>query len=313
MGHHHHHATTGSVLKWSTGVTLGFVVLEVVMGLRAHSLSLLSDAGHNFIDALALLLALLGFYWQQKPATESKTYGYQRAGVLAAFVNSLTLILLSGLLFYESIERLRHPEPVATNTMIWVAAIAVAVNGGILWALHRGASDDMNVRAAAIHMLGDALGAVAIIAGAIVIKYTGWQQIDPILSMLIGVLIVWTAWGITKDSLNVLLEGLPPGLKLQEVVGAMQAVPGVNDVHDVHIWCVGAETAALSCHVAIDDMAVSESGEILQKLNCVLADRFHIHHTTVQIEHRECQVSSHGCSMAEANQQAHSHAHPHSH
>lgn len=304
--HHHHHASTGSVLKWSTALTSAFVVLEVVMGMRAHSLALLSDAGHNFTDALALLLALFGFYWQHKPPSESKTYGYQRAGVLAAFVNALTLIPLSLWLFYESVVRLRHPEPVAEGTMIWVAAIALAVNGGILWALHReGSEHDLNIRAAAVHMLGDALGSVAIIVGAVVIRYTGWLQIDPILSILLSVLIVWTSWDIIKDSLNVLLEGLPRGLRLPEVAAAMRAVPGVNHVHDVHIWSLGSETAALSCHVAIDDMSVSASSDILREINRVLAEKFRIQHTTVQIEHGECHLSHHNCSMVEVQHHHH--------
>lgn len=310
--HHHHHAQMGSVLKYSAAVTSAFVVLEFVMGLRSHSLALLSDAGHNFTDALALLLALFGVYWQQKPADETRTYGYQRAGVLVAFVNALTLVVLAVFLFYESIERLRHPEPVAEGVMIWVAALALVMNGGILLALHRGGDHDLNIRAAAVHMLGDALGAVAIIAGAVFLHYTGWQQIDPLLSILLSGLVVWTAWDIIKDSLNVLLEGLPSGLKLQEVLTAMKAIPGVNDVHDVHIWCLGSETAALSCHVTLDDITLSESSDILQQINAVLGDRFRIRHTTLQIEHGECHLSQHGCSIP-VSSHAHSHSHDHDH
>ena len=311
MGHHHHHhVSTGSVLKWSTALTSGFVVLELIMGFRSHSLALLSDAGHNFTDALALLLAFFGFYWQQKPPTESKTYGYQRAGVLAAFVNALTLVVLSVVLLYESVVRLRNPEPVAETTMIWVAALALLVNGGILWALHRQESQDLNIRAAAVHMLGDAVGSVGIIIGAVAIKYTGWQAIDPILSILLSILIIWTSWDIMKDSLNVLLEGLPRGLELREVSEAMRAVPGVNDVHDIHIWSLGSETAAMSCHVSIDDMQLSASSNILHDINCLLASRFHINHSTIQIEHRECHLSENACSMDAV---PHSHSHEHHH
>ncbi|HEY2017559.1 MAG TPA: cation diffusion facilitator family transporter, partial [Bryobacteraceae bacterium] len=172
--------------------TVAFLAIEVAAGIQAHSLALLSDAGHNFTDALSLFLAWFAFYLQSKPADETKTYGYQRAGVLSAFVNALTLVVLAAWIFYESAGRLRHPEPVHEGIMIVVAALGVVVNGSIMLALHGASRNDINVRSAFVHMLGDALGSGAIIAGAIVIRYTGWDQVDPILSILIGALIVWT-------------------------------------------------------------------------------------------------------------------------
>ena len=199
-------------------VTFLFVIVEVVAGFRAHSLALLSDAGHNFTDAGALLLASIGFYLQGKPADEIKTYGYHRAGVLSAFVNALTLIGLSAWIFYESVLRLRNPEPVQEGVMFVIAAAGLAVNAGIMLALRTASKHDINVRGAFIHMLGDALGSVAIIGGAIVIRYTGWVQVDPILSIVIGLLVVWSAWDITRESLNILLEGLPRGIQLQDVL-----------------------------------------------------------------------------------------------
>lgn len=299
--HHQHVHGTGAVLWWSVVVTMAFVVLETGMAFRSRSLALFSDAGHNFTDALALLLALLAHYVQNRPADEQKTYGYQRAGVLAAFLNALSLVLLSVYLLYESVQRLRAPEPVAEGTMMWVSALGLLVNGGIMWALHRGGTQDLNIRAAFLHMLGDALGSVAIIIGAVLIRYTGWLQIDPILSILLSGLIIWTAWDITRDTLNILLEGLPRGLSLAEVSGAIQSVAGVNNVHDLHVWSLGSDTAALSCHVAIDDMPLSASDRILQDINCVLADRFHIHHTTLQIEHRQFCDRQNGCAMTQAH------------
>ena len=299
-GHDHHHHGTGRTLTWSLGLTLAFVVVQIAAGLRANSLALLSDAGHNFTDALALGLALFGFYIAAKPADEEKTYGYQRAGVLAAFVNALTLVLLSVVIFYESVERLRAPTRVEEMTMIWVASAGLAVNGGIMLGLNRQRQHDLNVRAAWLHMLGDALGSVAIIAGAIVIRYTGWYRIDPILSILIGALIIWTARDIIKESLNVLLEGLPSGMKLTDVKGAMRGVEGVIDVHDLHIWTLGSNAHALSCHVLIEDMPPSSSEAILSRLNGLLHDRFHIHHTTVQFEHTRCAVEGNCCSVLES-------------
>ncbi len=285
--HTHHHYGTGQILKWSVGITLAFVVLEVIAGLRAHSLALISDAGHNFTDALALVLAAVAFYIQSRPPNDVKTYGYHRAGVLAAFVNALTLLAISAWIFYESWQRLRKPEPVHQWIMLIVAAVGFMVNSAVMLGLHRD-RHDLNVRAAFIHMFGDALGSLGIMAGAVLIYFTGWWQIDPILSILIGLLIIWTAWDIIKESLNVLLEGLPRGLALNSVIAAMQGVEGVIDVHDLHIWTLGTRAHALSCHVQIEDMPPSESESILRSLNDVLCG-FHIHHTTVQFEHSKCE------------------------
>ncbi len=294
--HHHHHPGTGKVLTWSFVATLVFVVIEVIAGVRAGSLALLSDAGHNFTDALALILAAFASSLQSKPADDVKTFGYHRAGVLAAFVNALTLVLISGFIFYEAWQRLVSPRPVESGTMLIVAAAALILNGAIMWSLHANREHDLNVRAAFIHMMGDAVGAVGIIAGAIAIRWTGWAQIDPILSIFIGMLIIWTAWDIIKESLNILLEGLPTGLELNAVVDGMRAVEGVIDVHDLHIWSIGSHAHALSCHVLIEDMPPSASDTILRRLNEVLGS-FHIHHTTIQFEHAKCALAEARCSI----------------
>jgi cobalt-zinc-cadmium efflux system protein len=279
---------------WSLAATFAFVAVEIFAGIQAHSLALVSDAGHNFTDALALLLAWFGCYLEAKPADEIKTYGYHRAGVLSAFVNALTLLALSAWIFYESALRLRHPPAVREGIMMAVAALGLVVNGGIMLALRSASRHDLNVRGAFVHMLGDALGSVAIVAGAIVIRYTGWEQVDPALSMLIGILIVWTAWDIIREALNILLEGLPRGIHFHDVTSAMQAIEGVLDVHDLHIC---SSTHALSCHVLIADVPPSASDAILQRLNSMLAERFHISHTTVQFEHASCAISENGCAI----------------
>jgi len=225
-GHHHHHGS-GKVLKWSLLATVIFVLVQFAAGLQSGSLALLSDAGHNLTDALALGLAMFGVYLQAKPADESRTFGYHRGGVLAAFVNATSLIGLSVFLFYESYERLKTPQAVNENIMIVTAGLGILLNLGIIAGLRRHESD-LNIRAASVHMLGDALGSVAIIVGAVAIRYTGWLAIDPILSILIAVLIVLTAVDIIRESLNILLEGLPRGINLQAVAGAMRDVPGVK-------------------------------------------------------------------------------------
>src|SRR5512141_179570 len=229
------------ILIVSLVLTLAFVVFEAAAGFSARSLALLSDAGHNFPVAFARLLAAFGIYLQARPGDHTRTYGYQRAGVLAAFVNALSLGVLAAVLFYESSYRLLHPQQVAANIMMIVAAIALVLNLAIAWALggHGEHHHDLNVRAAWLHMAGDAASSAAIIVGAFLIRYTGWQAIDPILSILIGIAIVWSGWGIIRDSLNILLEGLPKGLELKKVSGELSQLPGVIDVHDLHIWSLG--------------------------------------------------------------------------
>ena len=308
MHSHDHGHATGNVLKWSLAATFVFVAVEVFAGFQAHSLALISDAGHNFTDGLALLLAWIGVYLDSKPADETKTYGYHRAGVLTAFINALTLVLLSGWIFYESALRLRDPQPVQTGIMMGIAALGLILNGGITWVLRQASRHDINIRAAFLHMFGDALGSAAIIAGAIVIRYTGWYQVDSALSILIGILIVWTSWGIIREALNILLEGLPSGLRLRDVTSSMRAVDGVLDVHDLHIWSLGSSTRALSCHVLIADVPPSKSDGILHQLKDMLAGRFGIGHTTVQFEHVGCAISENGCAMNAEERQGHRHS-----
>jgi cobalt-zinc-cadmium efflux system protein len=267
-----------------------------VTGLRSHSLALLSDAGHNFTDALALVLAALGYYLQSKPANSVKTYGYQRASVVAAFLNASTLILIAIAISWEAISRMIHPELPNDVTMMWVAAIGLLVNGAIVVALHRGHEHDLNIRAAIIHMAGDAVGAVAIILGAVAIHYTGVSYVDPVLSILLAIFIVYSAWDIAGESLNILLEGLPRGLELPQITKAIADIEGVLDVHDLHVWSLGSNTHALSSHILIEDMPPSASERILKRINEALC-QLGIHHSTIQFEHVPCVLSDNGCHM----------------
>ncbi len=307
MAHHHHAQGTGWILRISLIATLAFTAFEVFAGFRSHSLALLSDAGHNFTDALALLLAAVGVYLQGKPANRVKTYGYQRAGVIAAFVNAATLITISLVIFWEAVSRILHPQIIDDRTMMWVAAAALVLNGSIVVALHRG-QEDINIRAAVVHMAGDAVGAIAIVLGAVAIHYTGLSYIDPLLSIVLGMFIVYTAWDIIRESLNILLEGLPRGLDLGRVTTAMSEVQGVLDVHDLHIWSLGSSTHALSSHILIDDMPPSSSEKILKRINEKLCD-FGIHHSTIQFEHVPCVLSDSGCSMTADARHSHDHSH----
>lgn len=310
MAHHHHAPGQGWVLYASLAATFVFTIIEAIAGFRSHSLSLLSDAGHNFTDALALGLAALGFYVQNKPADRRKTYGYGRAGVLAAFVNACTLILISLVIFWEAIVRFAHPEVPDNSTMLVVAALGLLLNGLIVVGLSRGNRNDLNIRAAVLHMAGDAVGALAIIIGAVVIRYTGMSSIDPALSIALGIFIIYTAWDIIRESMNILLEGLPRGMRLEDIAASMRKVNGVLDVHDLHVWSLGSNTHALSSHVLIDDMPPSASDSILCDIREQLS-RFGIHHTTVQFEHLPCVLSDCGCHMVPDEHAGHDHSHAH--
>jgi cobalt-zinc-cadmium efflux system protein len=293
--HASHASSSAPALRWSLIATLVFVAVQAAAGLFAGSLALLSDAGHNLADSLALGLAMIGVWLQAKPADESRTYGYGRGGILAAFVNALILVGLSAWLFVEAILRMGAPRPVDEEVMIGVAAAGIVLNVGVMWALHRH-SHDVNIRAASLHMLSDALGSVAIIIGAVAIRFTGLYIIDPILSVLIGILILWSSMGIIMESLNVLLEGMPRGMRLSDVQKTIQDVDGILDVHDLHVWSLGSSSHALSCHALIEDMPPSESNELLQRVQQALAGRHGIRHTTVQFEHVHCPLAE-GCRM----------------
>ncbi len=314
--HVHSHAAGGTtrVLKVSLAVTLAYIVLLVVAGIRAHSLALLSEAGHNLSDFMALLLSLVAVYFQSRPANSSKTYGYHRAGVLAALVNATSLVAVSIFIFYEAFRRLQHPEPVQASVMMWVAAAGVVMNGVITLLLYRsarsgGASGDVNIRSALLHEVGDTLSTAAVIAGGWAILATGQYWIDTALSFAIGALILWSGFGIVRETLNILLEGTPRGMQLDKIAAAICSVEGVNDVHDLHVWSIGSESHALSCHVSIADIPPSVSERILRDVKERLTHDFRIVHTTIQFEHAVCEVA-HGCVIPVSESEEHHH---HSH
>jgi cobalt-zinc-cadmium efflux system protein len=314
--HVHGAGSPKRVLKISLGVTLAYIVLLVVAGIRAHSLALLSEAGHNLSDFLALLLSLVAVYLQSRPASATKTYGYHRAGVLAALVNAVSLVAVAFFIFYEAFRRLQHPEHVQASVMMWVAAAGVVMNGVIALMLYRASGrsagrsgGDVNIRSALLHEVGDTLSTAAVIAGGWAILVTGNYWIDSALSIGIGVLILWSGFGIVRETLNILLEGTPRGVKLESVEIAIRSIDGVNDVHDLHCWSIGSETRALSCHIAIADIPPSVSERILRDVKDRLHHDFRIDHTTIQFEHAECEVA-HGCVIPVGEGEEHHH---HSH
>jgi cobalt-zinc-cadmium efflux system protein len=293
--HLHSHVGTGAqkVLRTSLAVTAIYIVLLVVAGVRAHSLALLSEAGHNLSDFFALLLSLGAVHLQARPPSPTKTYGWHRAGVLAALVNALSLVAVSGFIFYDAFIRILNPVPVHAGVMMKVAAVGVVMNGVIALLLYR-SGRDVNLRSVLLHEIGDTLSTAAVIAGGWVILVTGQYWIDSALSFAIGVLILWSALGIGKETLNILLEGTPRGLKLGRVEAALRKIEGVNDVHDLHVWSIGSETHALSAHIAIADIPPSASDRILRDVKLCLQHEFRIVHTTIQFENAVCEVA-HGC------------------
>lgn len=295
------------VLQFSLAATLAYVVITLVFGIRAHSLALMSEAGHNASDALALLLSFVAVHFQTRPATDSKTFGYQRAGVLAAFLNALSLIVISGWIVYTAIHRFVEPAHPQPRVMMIVAAAGVLMNGAIA-ALLWGVSHDVNMRSVFIHMLGDTLSTAAVIIGGAAILYTGSAWIDPALSLGIAALILWSSIGIVRETLNILLEGTPRGLSLADIREKLETIEGVEDVHDLHVWSLGSQTHALASHVTIADIPPSESARILDEIHNVLLRNFHIHHTTIQFENVECPVA-HGCVMPVESISAHAHHH----
>ncbi|MFQ5816815.1 MAG: cation diffusion facilitator family transporter [Terriglobia bacterium] len=271
-------------LKWSLAATLVLVAVEFAAGTYAHSLALISDAVHNLSDIPAMVLALLAVWLARKPVDRKRTYGYHRAGILAAFVNTLALVAIAGYIVWEAYSRLQAPEPVRANVMLVVAVVALVVNSGIALALVRGRRD-LNIRALLVHNAGDAASNLGILVGAFLITRTGWYALDPLISFGIAALVLWSAGGILRETSNILLEGLPKGMKLEDVVAALVAIPGVEEIHDVHIWSLGSNFHALSCHVRVADMQMREAGKLLAHINQVLAQHFQITHTTIQFEH----------------------------
>jgi cobalt-zinc-cadmium efflux system protein len=280
---HSHAPHSAGVLQWATLATLALVATEFVGGYLGHSIALASDAVHNLSDIPTLIISWLALRWSERPADSEKTYGYHRASILAAFANAILLTLVAAFLFYEAYERLRHPVMVHENVMIWIALVALAVNGGITLALV-GARRDLNLRSILLHNLGDALSNIGILAGALAIRAMGADWLDPALGAAIGVLVLWSSYGILKESSHILLEGLPREMLLEDVARAILTVESVQEVHDIHIWTLGTDLHAISCHIRIPDMHMDESEKILARIRERLAKQFHITHTTIQFE-----------------------------
>jgi cobalt-zinc-cadmium efflux system protein len=287
-GEHNHMPAAARPLAITLILTVVIMVVEVIGGFLSHSLALLSDAGHMLTDILALGLGLFAINLARRPATANRTYGFHRAEIMAALANGTILILVSVIIFYEAYQRFNTVPTIKSPLMIGVAVVGLAANVISVILLRRGSKGSINVRAAFWHVMGDALSSVGVIIAGIVIYFTGWSIADPILAVVIGVVILWGAVRIVRESADILLESVPSHVKVVELSAAVKTVPGVVDMHDIHVWTITSGIYALSAHLAIADQMVSQSCDIITKVNEVLAEKFNITHTTLQLECESC-------------------------
>jgi cobalt-zinc-cadmium efflux system protein len=291
---HHHHDITRK-LTVATVANLIVVAAEVSVGIWSGSLSLIGDALHNLTDAVALLIALVAVRLERRAPTSAKTFGYQRAGILAAFINAAMLVTFTIFVFREAWERLRTPHEVSTTAMLITAAIAMLVNGATALSLHHESREDVNIRGAFVHLIGDAVSSAGIIVAAVLIRITGTPVWDAAVTILIGVLILWSSYGVLRESVNLLLEGTPAAINPDAVTQSLGRIEGIYGVHHLHIWALGPSRPALSCHLMVGDVPVKETSRILDEITTMLARDYRIAHTTVQFEYAMCAADDPYC------------------
>lgn len=278
-------------------ITLGFVFIEAAAGVVANSLALLTDAAHNLTDVIALALSWYAVRLTLRPANSDRTFGYHRAGILIALLNSTMLVLIALGIFYEAYQRLLHPQPVEAGLLTVVAAIAFVVNLGTAWLVKPGSAHDLNQRSAFIHLAGDALATLGALTAGILIMLTGWERLDPLISIFIGGLIVWNAWLIIRESIEILLEGSPRDIDVETMVDDLRQIDGVRGVHDLHVWSITQSMRALSAHVLVEDEPISVAAETQRQINRVLQERYHIAHATLQLECTGCKPDTLYCEL----------------
>lgn len=286
-GHGHSHGSGNKkALLTSFLLIASFMVIEVIGGLVTNSLALLSDAGHMLSDAVALGLSYFAIKLGERKATLSKTFGYRRFEIIAASVNGITLILISLYIFYEAYQRFSNPPEVQSTGMLIISVIGLLVNMIAAWILMKGDKDEnLNVRSAFLHVIGDMLGSVGAIVAALLMMFFGWGIADPIASVIVAILIIISGWRVTRDSFNVLMEGTPSHIDVEKVKASLQKIPLVKEVHDLHIWSITSELPMLSCHMEI--AGEGKHDEVLQHAQSVLHDDFGIEHSTIQVEHED--------------------------
>jgi cobalt-zinc-cadmium efflux system protein len=304
---------TKRALGIAFALTAAVLLVEVVGGLFSHSLALLSDAGHVLTDIVALGLAWFAAVQAERPSDDRRTYGYHRVGILAALANAITLILIVVWIAFEAVHRLRQPEAVTPWIMFAAASVGVAVNLFIGFRLRHTGQENINVRAAMLHVFGDVGASAAVIVGGVVIALTGWYPADPIISLAIAVLIALGAWRVLRETIAILMESTPRDVDVTSLLRDLGKIPGVSGVHDLHVWSIAGGMRALSAHIQVLDRPVSACDALREKVNTLLHNNYHIGHTTLQFECRtcdRCDGSNLYCQL-EPGEAAHSHTHSH--
>lgn len=312
IGHAHAHSPIAELTKHATnglaislGLTLAFVVFEALAGISANSLALLSDAGHNLTDVIALALSWYAIRLSLQPANASKTFGYHRTGILVALINSTTLVVISLGILYEAYQRFRSTPDVQTNILIGVSLVALLVHAGTAWLVKGGSEHDLNLRSTFLHLMGDVLATLGALVAGIVIAFTHANWLDPFVSVLIAVLILWNAWGILRETVDILLESTPRDIDMSSIVRDLMSVNGVRGVHDLHVWSITQSLRALSAHIVTDDVSVSSGALIQRDINAIANHKYNIGHATLQLECVGCEPDLLYCDIAENGEHAH--------
>jgi cobalt-zinc-cadmium efflux system protein len=307
MVHPHEHEHVAAVEAQPLIITIAIVaavmIAEVVGGILSNSLALLSDAGHMMVDVLALGLSLFALKLAKRPSTLTRTYGYHRVEIMAALANGSVLVLVSAFIFFEAYQRFRNPSEVETPLMLAVAAVGLVANLVGIILLKKGSHASLNIRGAFWHILGDTISSVGVIIAGFVIAITGWKHADPLVAVVIGLIILWGAVQLVRDSVDILMEAVPKNIQVDEVVRAVRQIPGVGEIHDVHIWTITSGIIALSAHLMIQDQMVSHSTEVRAQVNDMLVKRYNITHTTLQLESARCEACPVGvvCQITRPN------------
>ncbi len=295
-------------LALSLGITLAFVAIEAIAGWWGNSLALLSDAGHNLTDVIALGLSWYAIRLSTHPANANKTFGYHRAGILVALVNSTTLVVIAVGILYEAYQRLLSTPEVQSGILISVGLVALLVNVGTAWLVKRGSENDLNLRSAFVHLMGDVVSTVGAVLAGIVIAATGMNWLDPLVSIFIGLLIVWNAWGILRETVDILLESTPRDIDMNKMVRDLTSVTGVRGVHDLHVWSLTQSLRALSAHILTDDISISNGATVQREINELVSHQYGIGHATIQLECVGCEPDLLYCDLIETNHQHEEHA-----
>ena len=304
--HTHFNDLTGQTVRrlaLSLIITLAFVFVEIAAGIFSNSLALLTDAAHNFTDVLALALSWWALRLTSQPPNQNKTYGYHRAGILVALANSTTLVVIALGIFYEAYRRFITPPEVQADVLIGVGVVAVVINVVTALLVRRGAEHDLNIRSAFLHLMGDVLSTVGAVIAGVIIRYTDWNWLDPLVSVLIGFLILWSAWSIVREAIDILMEGTPTDIDIDTMIQDIISVEGVRGVHDLHVWSITQSMRTLSAHLVTDDLAISEGASIQARVNEVLFHKYKVNHATLQLECDDCVPNRMYCAFGEITHQ----------